>query len=437
LTKTNKNAAPGAVNTRDGYKGSKLTAYCLLYYQTMEGFSMARTKSTRKNTRAASGAGSIRQRPDGSWEARISIGTNPGTGKPERKSVYGKTQKEVRQKLTEIQKAVDSGTYQAPNKITVSEWMDEWRKTFCAVKVKPLTLSSYEVAIRTHINPAIGSLRLQAVKGLHIQKLYNGMLAKGSSPKTVKNTSAILHKAFSVALKQGLIQTNPVDAAELPKSTRKEIKPLTDAEIPLFLNAIKGCPFENAFALCLFAGLREGECLGLSWGQVDFDAQQITISQQLQCSKDKGQPGRFYIADSTKSGKSRVIEPPAIAFQYLRAEKKRQAQNQLAAGPLWNNPDNLVFTTETGRYIITNTFYRNFKQVAASIGRPDARPHDLRHSAATVALGAGADIKSVQGLLGHATASFTLDVYGHVSDQMRKDTAARMQSYFDNLVKQA
>lgn len=385
----------------------------------------------KSNTRAAQGAGSIRQRTDGTWEARITIGTNPGTGKPDRKSVYGKTQAEVRKKMTAIQRAVDNGTYQAPDKTTVSESLDEWMKTFCAVKAKPLTYSSYEVAIKNHIKPSIGALKMQAVKGVHVQKLYNGMTAAGSSAKTVKNVAAILHKAFSVAQKQGMIQVNPCDAAELPKATQKEIKPLTDAENPLFLKAIDGHPMENAYALCLFAGLREGECLGLSWSQVDFEARRITISQQLQHEKKKG--AAYYIAPGTKSGKPRQIEPPEIAFQYLRAERKRQAENRLAAGELWSNPDNLVFTDEMGGHLAISTFYKTFKRIAASIGRPDARPHDLRHTAATVAIASGADIKSVQDLLGHATASFTLNVYAHSSDQMKKDTAARMQSYYDNL----
>ena len=117
----------------------------------------------------------------------------------------------------------------------------------------------------------------------------------------------------------------------------------------------------------------------------------------------------------------------------MRAEQKRQAENRLAAGTWWDNPHNLVFTTETGENLAISTFYKTFKKIAAEIGRPDARPHDLRHTAATIAVAAGADIKSVQDLLGHATASFTLNVYTHTSDQMKKDTASRMQNYYDNL----
>ena len=386
----------------------------------------------RKSTRSAQGGGTIRQRSDGRWEGRYTVGRDPGTGKQIQRSVYGSTQKEVRQKLAQAVAAIDNGTYQTPDKTTVSVWLSTWMKTFCEGKVKPLTFQAYQGIIKNHINPRIGSLRVQEVKGLHIQQLYNAMTQAGLSGKTVKNVSAVLHKAFHVAMKQGIIPANPVDGAELPKTERKEIRPLTDEEIPLFLSAIDGSPFRNAFALCLFAGLREGECLGLSWNQVDFEKGRITISQQLQRSKETGE---YYIAPFTKSSKPRTIEPPPIAFEYLRAERVKQLENRLKAGPLWDNPDNLVFTDERGRYYVINTFYRRFKRIAASIGRPDARPHDLRHTAATVAIAAGSDVKSVQDMLGHATASFTLSTYCHTSERMMKDTANRMQSYYDSLEK--
>ena len=99
----------------------------------------------RKSTRNAQGGGTIRQRPDGRWEARYTVGRDPGIGKQIQRSVYGSTQKEVRQKLAQITAAIDKGTYQTPNKITVSAWMVEWLNTFCAGKVKLLTFQSYQI----------------------------------------------------------------------------------------------------------------------------------------------------------------------------------------------------------------------------------------------------------------------------------------------------
>ena len=125
--------------------------------------------------------------------------------------------------------------------------------------------------------------------------------------------------------------------------------------------------------------------------------------------------------------------PPPIAFDYLKSERKRQLTNQLAAGERWNNSDHLVFTNSIGGHLAISTFYKQFKKVATSIGRPDARPHDLRHTAATIAVASGSDIKSVQSFLGHATASFTLNVYTHTSERMMADTASRVQGYYDSL----
>ena len=85
----------------------------------------------KSNTRAASGAGSIRQRPDGRWEARVTVGSNPGTGKPIRRSIYGDTQAAVRKEMTAVLRDVDRGTYQTPSKMTVKIWMETWLDTFC------------------------------------------------------------------------------------------------------------------------------------------------------------------------------------------------------------------------------------------------------------------------------------------------------------------
>ena len=123
-----------------------------------------------------------------------------------------------------------------------------------------------------------------------------------------------------------------------------------------------------------------------------------------------------------------------MAVQALTAEKLKQQKARLIAGVNWNNKDNLVFTDETGNHLAFSTFYKTFKRIATTIGRPDARPHDLRHTFATTALAAGADLKSVQDTLGHATASFTLQVYSHASDEMKKNLAARTDDFYARIL---
>lgn len=119
-------------------------------------------------------------------------------------------------------------------------------------------------------------------------------------------------------------------------------------------------------------------------------------------------------------------------MEQLRRRKTEQTRQRLAAGPMWQKSD-LVFTDDFGQHLNKSTVYRSFKKLTASIGRPDARFHDLRHSYAVAAIRSGDDIKTVQANLGHATAAFTLDVYGHVTDRMKEESAARMEGFIKSV----
>lgn len=380
----------------------------------------------RKN---AKGGGTIRQRPDGRWEARFTVGRDPGTGKQIQRSVYGSTQREVRQKLAQVVAEIDKGTYTAPQRITLGQWLDIWQREYLG-GVKPRTADSYKAVIRTHILPALGAIRLEALTAPAVQSFYNSLSRPQGdhpclSPKTVKNVHGVLHKALQQAVKVGYLRFNPADACELPRIERKELKPLDDAAISAFLRAVKGHRFEVLYTVTLFTGMREGEALGLTWDCVDFDRGTIAISKQLQ--KERGGSGAYHLV-SPKNGKGRTITPAATVMDLLLQHRAAQLRKQLRAGPLWEG-SGLVFTDDLGHHLSTQTVYLHFKKLAAEIGRPDARFHDLRHSYAVAAIKSGDDIKTVQGNLGHATAAFTLDVYGHVTDQMQQASAARMDAF--------
>ena len=199
----------------------------------------------------------------------------------------------------------------------------------------------------------------------------------------------------------------------------------------LFLDAVKGHPLELLYTITLFTGLREGEALGLTWDRVDFMRGTILISKQLQKEKKKG--GEFRLV-SLKNDKPRRITPAPWVMQLFRDRKIQQYQHKEKAGAAWSNPMNLVFTNELGGNLIPQTVVRHFKEIVSSIGRPEARFHDLRHSYAVASLRSGDDIKTVQGNLGHATAAFTLDVYGHVTNQMQEASAIRMEAYIKGIL---
>ncbi|MDR1668692.1 MAG: site-specific integrase [Oscillospiraceae bacterium] len=391
---------------------------------------------TRKNSRAASGSGTIRQRPGGRWEGRYTVGRDPGTGKQKQKSIYGDTQREVRQKLARITADVDNGTYTDPSKLTVGAWLDIWLAEYIG-NVKPFTVASYNTQGRVHIKPALGAVKLSALNTHTIQAFYN-KLHRGSdgkpglSPKTVKNIHGVLHKALAQAVKLGYLKYNPSDACALPRWERKEIKPLEEADTVAFLKAVQGHKFELVYIVDLFTGMRQGEILGLQWSAVDFDAGTITISKQLQKEKKKG--GQYYLA-TIKNERTRRIAPAPSIMGLLRKRKVEQAECRLKAGAAWDNSMNLVFTNEIGGHLAHVTVYNNFKRIVAALGIPESRFHDLRHSYAVAALQSGDDVKSVQETLGHHTAAFTLDVYGHVSERMRKESAARMEAYYASVSK--
>lgn len=391
--------------------------------------------------KAAAGTGTIRKKTvtrNGKeytfWEARYTAGTDPGTGKQIQRSISGKTQKEVAKKLKEVTASLDAGTYIAPSKMTVGEWLDIWARDYLG-GVKPFTVASYTATIKNHIKPALGAIRLEALNAHTIQSFYNSLGKPkgdkpGLSPKTVKNVHGVLHKALKQAVLIGYIRSNPADACTLPRIEKKQIKPLDEEQSRRFLEAIKGHRLEDLFTVTLFTGMREGEVLGLTWNCVDFEKGLILINKQLQREKKKG---GAYIFAPLKNDKARTITPAPWVMQLLRTHRSKQNEQRLRAGELWED-SSLVFTDELGHHLAIHTVYSAFKKVAASIGCPDARFHDLRHSYAVAAIRSGDDIKTVQGNLGHATAAFTLDVYGHVTDQMKRESAQRMEQYIKSVL---
>lgn len=119
-------------------------------------------------TKKANGSGTIRKRADGRWKGKYTLGYDPKTGKLIRKSVYGKTQKEVRLALSKIVSEMDSGTYAEPSKMKVSQWLDEWLASY-TMNIKPATRSAYEEHIRVHIKPSLGDIPLKQLSTRDIQ----------------------------------------------------------------------------------------------------------------------------------------------------------------------------------------------------------------------------------------------------------------------------
>ena len=394
--------------------------------------------------KSAAGCGNIRKKvvkKNGKeypyWEARYTVGYDHGTGKQIQKSITGKTQKEVAQKLKELTAALDAGTYIAPNKTTVSQWLDTWQAEYLGA-VKLSTVSSYQATIKNHIKPGLGAIKLESLTTQDIQEFYNSRL-KGDekreslSPKTVKNIHGVLHKALHQAMLNGLIRNNPSDACVLPKAIKKKVKPLNEEQIAALLKALKGHKYENLILTALFTGLREGEVCGLQWDCVNLESGAILVDKQLQSIRKSVRGDRDkYALVPTKNGKERYLTVAPFVVELLKKEKSKQDNNRkLFEGGYEDS--GLVFTDEIGRRITPQAAYRAFKLVVTELGFETARFHDLRHSFAVASLRFGDDVKTVQENLGHATSAFTLDVYGHVTEQMKVESANRMEAFIQSV----
>ena len=392
------------------------------------------SQSYMTGKKSAAGMGSIRKKEkivNGKtyiyYEARYTVGIDIGTGRQIQKSISGKTQREVAKKLKEITSSIDAGLYLPSCKLTIEEWLTTWIAEY-ATNWKPLTKRNYEKQVKKHLIPNLGAAKLEQLDTHTIQLFYNYLKKTGLAAKTVKNIHGVLHAALEQAIANGYISKNPTAGCKLPKVVKPEIKPLEPEEIGRMLKEAKDDAYDNLFVVAMFTGMRQGELLGLSWNNINFETGQIIIKQQLQCADGT------YFLETPKNGKYRAISPAPVAMEALKNELQQQNANKEAAGIAWENKWNLVFTDGLGKNLVRRTVVKHFKAIIKRAGIPDdVRFHDLRHSFAVTSLYAGDDIKTVQANLGHATAQFTLDVYGHVTQRMRQESAARMQAFYNQL----
>lgn len=418
---------------------------------------MAKTKDTRR----AQGEGTIYrktvkrgEKEYSFWEAQLTV-TDPTSGKQTRKSFTAKTQREAVAKLKAASAKMEDGAYFEPAKITLGAWLDLWLKDYCADK-KYRTVKHYKAQCETHIKPALGAVKLSKLTPPMVQSFYNELGKTGKkiikrdkktgketvtfeplAAKSIRNIHCVLTKALNVAIDVGYLKTNPTDRVTLPRKERKEINPLDDTQVAAFYREAGNDDLCYLLRLFPFTGLRESEATGLTWDCVNFEEGTLKINKQL--VKRTKEAGGYTLAE-TKNSKTRVIKPAQMVMQQLKLRQAEQIQQRFNAGELWEGWQTEkerqtapVFTTETGGFLSPKTVYKHCKKILKKIGAGDRCVHDLRHTYAVLSLQNGDSPKIVQGNLGHASASFTLDVYGHVSERMKEDSSARMERYMQNM----
>lgn len=389
------------------------------------------SKKVRGKNRRGHGEGSVAKRKDGRWQASILVGYSPETGRPQRKYFYGTSQKEVQDKLRGVAQDLQAGTYRKPSNLTLAKWFEKWLEVYAKHTLRASTWQNYTYQINAHIVPHLGQIKLKDLTALHIQEFLNSKLAEGRTDGkpgglagcSVKVIHSIIHSSLEQAKEAGLIANNPACAARSPakKTASKEVAFLDAEEVSIFLAAAKESKHFSAYFLALNTGLRRGELLGLRWQDVDLDAGQLVVSQSL-----ARVPARGLVFQPPKTSLSRrIVALPPVVVERLREHRREQAINRLRVGSAYNSAFDLVFCNELGEAICPTAFSMYFKRLAGSVGL-DVTLHGLRHTFATLALQQGADAKTISQTLGHHSTAFTLDIYGKVTDTMRREAADRV-----------
>lgn len=374
---------------------------------------------------------------------------DPATGKRRWRTGQVGTHDEAKAVQAEWTTQFTQGTALEPTKATVSDVLDDWLRS----KAGQITSNSYvdyEQAVRLHVKPALGTIRAQSLTAARIQRQYDEWREAGLSARMVRGCHMRLSQAFDQAERHGIVHRNPCRAVKPPTLERKTVETWNVEEVQAFLDAATNRPVLNRggdtgrrapdplwplWPLLALEGLRKGEALGLRWRDVDLERGTASIAQTV--SADKAHAGRVIIQSRAKTAAgSRLVHLTPQTVDALRDHRKRQLSERLAAAE-WEENDLIVCTGKGTPVNPGGNVNRSFDAILRATRLPDGvrprriRIHDLRHTAATLLLGAGVPAKIVSERLGHATIGITLDLYSHVTGDMQAGAALAMGALFD------
>jgi integrase len=374
--------------------------------------------------RRGRGEGSISQRPDGLWVARISLGYKDGN-KRRRRVVYGKTKQEVQEKLRKLQDEAAAGLAVETDRLTLAAFLTTWLETV-RQKVCRSTHRRYEQHVNGHLVPHLGAVQLRKLTAYHISQLYNDMEKKGASASERRKVGTALRMALKHAVRLRLVSHNPAADVPKPRAPKQEMHVLVPEQIPVFLKAAESDRLYALYVLALDGGMRQGEIFGLRWADVDIEAASVQVQRSLE-----EVAGRLELKDvKTAKGRRRVQLSPFTAVA-LHEHRKRMLVEGHAKG------DSPVFCDTEGKWLRKSNFFRrSFQPLLDRVtkaleqsgqpGLPHVRFHDLRHTVASLLLLSGENPKVVSERLGHASIEVTLNTYSHVLPTMQQAAAEKL-----------
>ncbi len=382
---------------------------------TTVGAPEALSEPRKRRGRRGNREGCISKRKDGTWYGYVTL------DRGRRKWYTGKTRVEVAAKVAQGVRAASEGVPIPPERGTVEQFLQEWLEGTAKTKVRPSTYRSYQDLVRLHIEPELGKVRLNRLTPAQVQAMLNRKLASGLSPRRVDYIRSVLRNALNQALRWGMVSRNVAALAHSPRVPKREVEPLTTEQARRLLDTVRGDRLEALYSVALALGMRQGEILGMTWDDVDFENRVLHVRKSLQ----RG-PNGFMLVEPKSDRSRRPIGPlPSGLIDTLRTHRTRQAQERLASH-YWAEQWGLVFTTPIGRPLHSADVTHTFQAHLAAAGLPRKRFHDLRHTSASFLLALGVMPRVVMEILGHSQISLTLDTYSHVSPAVQADALAAL-----------
>jgi integrase len=397
-----------------------------------------RTPQEQPTTAKSRSRGQIVARGKGRWLVRVFIGTNSDGKREYSSKIVRGNHAQAKQILTSTLREVDTEQFIAPTNQTLQQFMDNWFETSAKIRVSATTLTSYKSSTKRPL-AAIGHVKLDKLTPQIIQNVYASLAAQGISPRTIEMGHTVLKMALEQAVLWQMIVRNPTRGAERPAKIKSEVaQAFTAEEVDLFLEAAKSSPLHALWLAFVTTGLRPQEMFALKWADIEqriarvqrngaYVSAPTTVLNVQRAMKQIGQ-GRYEVSTVMKTKKSkRTVAIPATLVEALSAHKKAQAEAMLSAGESFER-SGYIFSNRTGKPLDVNNVRHAFHALCKKAKVRTIRLYDLRHTHATLLLGAGVHLKIVSERLGHSSIMLTGDTYSHVLPEVEHETALTVDS---------
>jgi integrase len=389
--------------------------------------------------RNANGRSSIYLGRDGYWHGRVTVGLKDD-GTPDRRHVMSKEKSKVTKGVRDLEKLRDDQRVpKAGQRWKVDKWLTHWIDNIAVPpNVSDNTHAGYRVDVEKHLIPGIGAHWLDRLAPEHLEKVYAKMLVSGLKPGTAHHVHRTVRNALNEAVRRGHLARNPVLIAKAPKLIEDEVEPYEIEEIQRLLKVVSERRNGARWVVALALGLRQGECLGLKWSDLDLEKGILRIRRGRlrpkyehgcgtpSCGRKAGycpqkKPIRPDTGDTKSRAGKRAIGLPDPLIALLQAHKRKQDAERMAARQLWRD-EGWVFAKPDGRPLNPNTDYHEWKALLQVAELREARLHDARHTAATVLGILRVPTSTAMALMGWSSAAMARR-YQHVIDSVRHDVA--------------